>query len=44
MLLSGLLIRPVAGKDGSISLFGRDGVIMIDQHRNLRTPDPYQGF
>ncbi len=41
VLLTGILgvavltRRPVVTEDGSINLFGRDGVIIIDQHGNL---------
>jgi spermidine synthase len=35
LISSGFVTRPSPAEDGSISLFGRDGVIMIDAHRNL---------
>lgn len=35
VIASGFIMKPSPAEDGSISLFGRDGVIMIDQNRNL---------
>jgi len=35
VIASGFVTKPSPAEDGSICLFGRDGVIMIDQHRNL---------